>query len=119
MRRTDHVENMGVHYMGMGISGGEEGALNGPALMPGGSEEAWDLVKDIFQRSVHVEMEPTPLAESWRFRTLCQDVHNGIEYGDMQLIAEAYHLMKDMIGLNNEEIHQAFLEWNKTELRRI
>ncbi|MDD2363934.1 MAG: decarboxylating NADP(+)-dependent phosphogluconate dehydrogenase [Saccharofermentanales bacterium] len=119
MRRTDHVENMGVHYMGMGISGGEEGALNGPALMPGGSEEAWDLVKDIFQTiSARVEMgEPTcQLLSPGGSGHFVKMVHNGIEYGDMQLIAEAYHLMKDMIGLNNEEIHQAFLEWNKTEL---
>lgn len=92
MRRTEHVESKGIHYMGMGISGGEEGALNGPALMPGGSEEAWDMVKDIFQAiSAHVEMgEPTcQLLSPGGSGHFVKMVHNGIEYGDMQLIAES------------------------------
>lgn len=119
MRRREFVESQNIHYMGIGISGGEKGALTGPAIMPGGSEEAWSLVKDIFLAiSARVEeAEPTcKLISHGGAGHFVKMVHNGIEYGDMQLIAETYHIMRDIFGLKNEQIHQTFLQWNQTEL---
>ncbi|MDD4541662.1 MAG: decarboxylating NADP(+)-dependent phosphogluconate dehydrogenase [Eubacteriales bacterium] len=120
MRRSDFVESQGIHYMGIGISGGEEGALTGPSLMPGGSEEAWSLVKDIFQAiSARIgEGEPgCQLVSHGGAGHFVKMVHNGIEYGDMQLIAETYHIMRTLSGLGNEDIQRIFQEWNDSELK--
>ncbi|MGD0201126.1 MAG: decarboxylating NADP(+)-dependent phosphogluconate dehydrogenase [Bryobacteraceae bacterium] len=119
IRRTKYLESKGLLYIGTGVSGGEEGARFGPSLMPGGSPKAWPLVKEIFQAIC----AKTPAGEA------CCDwigeggaghfvkmVHNGIEYGDMQLICEAYQLMKEGLGLSNQEMHDTFAEWNKGEL---
>ena len=119
IRRTKYVESKGLLYIGTGVSGGEEGALKGPSLMPGGSEAAWPLVKPILQAiSAKVE-DGTPCCDwvgSDGAGHFVKMVHNGIEYGDMQLICEAYQLMKDMLGMSADEIHEVFAQWNKTEL---
>ena len=119
MRRTAYVESKGLLYIGTGVSGGEEGALNGPSLMPGGSPAAWPYVKDIFQSiCAHVE-DGSPCCD-WVGENgaghFVKMVHNGIEYGDMQLICEAYQLMRDCLGMTPDEMHDVFTEWNKTEL---
>lgn len=123
-RRTEYLENHGLLYIGTGVSGGEEGALIGPSIMPGGSKDAWPAVKDIFQAiSAKVENEQgeaiVPCCD-WVGEGgaghFVKMVHNGIEYGDMQLICEAYQLMKNLLGLTADEIHQVFSDWNKTEL---
>ena len=118
-RRTAYVESKGLLYVGCGVSGGEEGALNGPSLMPGGSPAAWASVQPIFQAiCAHVE-DGSPCCD-WVGEGgaghFVKMVHNGIEYGDMQLICEAYQLMKDGLGLSNEEMHDVFAAWNETEL---
>jgi 6-phosphogluconate dehydrogenase len=118
-RRTAYVESKGLLYIGTGVSGGEEGALLGPSIMPGGSPKAWPLVKPIFQAiSAKVE-DGTPCCD-WVGENgaghFVKMVHNGIEYGDMQLINEAYHIMKEVIGLSADEMHQTFKEWNKGPL---
>ena len=118
-RRTDELEAKGFHFIGAGVSGGEEGALKGPSIMPGGSIAAWPEVKGIFQEISAKVGDNEPCCEwigeggSGHFVKM---VHNGIEYGDMQLICEAYQLMKDVLGMSNDEMHQAFKEWNKGEL---
>ena len=117
-RRAKYVEGKGLLYVGSGVSGGEEGALKGPSMMPGGSAQAWPLVKDIFQSiCAHVDGEPccdwVGEGGSGHFVKM---VHNGIEYGDMQLICEAYQLMKDCAGMSNEEMREVFSAWNRTEL---
>lgn len=119
MRRTKYVEDHGMLYVGTGVSGGEEGALNGPSLMPGGSPAAWDEVKGILQAiSAKVE-DGTPCCD-WVGENgaghFVKMVHNGIEYGDMELICETYQLMKNLLGMSDDEMHDAFTEWNKTEL---
>ncbi len=119
IRRTAYVESKGLLYVGTGVSGGEEGALKGPSLMPGGSPKAWESVKPIFQSiCAHVE-DGAPCCD-WVGENgaghFVKMVHNGIEYGDMQLICEAYSLMKDLLGLSADEMHEVFAEWNKTEL---
>lgn len=119
IRRTAYVESKGLLYIGTGVSGGEEGALKGPSLMPGGSPAAWEAVKPIFQSiSAHVE-DGSPCCD-WVGENgaghFVKMVHNGIEYGDMQLICEAYQLMKDVLGMSADEMHEVFAEWNKTEL---
>ena len=119
IRRTQYVESKGLLYIGTGVSGGEEGALNGPSLMPGGSPAAWPYVKEIFQSiCAHVE-DGSPCCE-WVGENgaghFVKMVHNGIEYGDMQLICEAYQLMRDGLGMTADEMHEVFAEWNKTEL---
>lgn len=119
IRRTQYVESKGLLYVGTGVSGGEEGALNGPSLMPGGSPAAWPYVKEIFQSiCAHVE-DGSPCCE-WVGENgaghFVKMVHNGIEYGDMQLICEAYQLMRDGLGMTADEMHDVFTEWNKTEL---
>ena len=105
-------------YVGTGVSGGEEGALKGPSLMPGGSKAAWPLIKDIFQ-SICAHVDGAPCCD-WVGEGgaghFVKMVHNGIEYGDMQLICEAYQLMKDYLGMSDDEMHQVFTEWNKGEL---
>lgn len=119
IRRTEYVESKGMYYIGTGVSGGEEGALKGPSMMPGGSPNAWQYVKPIFQSiSAHVE-DGSPCCD-WVGENgaghFVKMVHNGIEYGDMQLICEAYHLMKDILGMSADEMHKVFEQWNKTEL---
>lgn len=119
MRRCKYVESKGLLYIGTGISGGEEGALKGPSMMPGGSPEAWPLVKPIFQAVCAKVEDGTPCCD-WVGENgaghFVKMVHNGIEYGDMQLICEAYQLMKDLLGMTPDEMHKVFTEWNKTEL---
>ena len=118
-RRTEYVESKGKLYIGTGVSGGEEGALNGPSMMPGGSKEAWPHVKNIFQ-SICAKVENGEPCCDWVGENgaghYVKMVHNGIEYGDMQLICEAYQLMKDGLGLSNEQMHEIFAKWNETEL---
>jgi len=119
IRRTKYVESKGLLYIGTGVSGGEEGALLGPSIMPGGSKEAWSHVKDIFQ-SISAKVEDGSPCCDWVGENgaghFVKMVHNGIEYGDMQLITEAYQLMKDLLGLSHDEMHEVFKEWNKGEL---
>ncbi|MCA9153338.1 MAG: NADP-dependent phosphogluconate dehydrogenase, partial [Planctomycetales bacterium] len=120
-RRTKEVEAKGLLFVGSGVSGGEEGALKGPSLMPGGSEAAWEHIKPIFQ-SIAAKVGPNediPCCEWVGPRGAghyVKMVHNGIEYGDMQLIAEAYHLLRDLLGLSAGELSEVFAEWNKGEL---
>jgi len=123
IRRTAYVESKGLLYVGCGVSGGEEGALTGPSLMPGGSKAAWEHVKPIFQ-AICAKVED----KDGKIEPCCdwvgedgaghfvKMVHNGIEYGDMQLICEAYQLMKEGLGMTAEEMHKVFAEWNETEL---
>jgi 6-phosphogluconate dehydrogenase len=119
IRRTRDLADKGILFVGTGVSGGEEGARHGPSIMPGGNPEAWPHIKDIFQATA----AKTPEGEA------CADwvgaegaghyvkmVHNGIEYGDMQLIGEAYQVMKYGLGMSNDEMHATFSEWNRTEL---
>ena len=119
IRRTAYVERKGLLYIGTGVSGGEEGALRGPSMMPGGSAAAWEYVKPIFQDICAKTEDGTPCCD-WVGENgaghFVKMVHNGIEYGDMQLICEAYQLLKYGLGLDNEEMHGIFAEWNKTEL---
>ena len=118
-RRCAYVESKGLLYVGTGVSGGEEGALNGPSLMPGGSKAAWEHVKPIFQ-GICAKVEDGAPCCDWVGEGgaghFVKMVHNGIEYGDMQLICEAYQLMHDGLGMSNEEMHQVFAEWNQGEL---
>ena len=119
IRRTKYVEEKGLLYVGSGVSGGEEGALTGPSLMPGGSEKAWPLIKDIFQ-NISAKVENNVPCCDWVGQDgaghFVKMVHNGIEYGDMQLISEAYHIMKDFVGLSHNEMHDIFNDWNKGDL---
>jgi 6-phosphogluconate dehydrogenase len=118
-RRTAYVESKGLLYIGTGVSGGEEGALLGPSIMPGGSPKAWPLVKPIFQAIAAKVDDGTPCCD-WVGENgaghFVKMVHNGIEYGDMQLINEAYHIMKEVIGLSADEMHQTFKTWNEGPL---
>lgn len=119
IRRTQFVEEQGMLYIGTGVSGGEEGALKGPSLMPGGSPEAWPHVKPIFQAIAAKVEDGSPCCD-WVGENgaghFVKMVHNGIEYGDMQLICEAYHIMKDLLGMSADEMHEVFREWNEGEL---
>ena len=122
IRRTSYVESRGLLYVGTGVSGGEEGALTGPSIMPGGSPPAWPLVKPVFQAiSARVDSggESSPCCD-WVGENgaghFVKMVHNGIEYGDMQLICETYDIMKRLLGLSYEEMGDIFEEWNKGEL---
>lgn len=118
-RRTAYVESKGLLYVGTGVSGGEEGALNGPSMMPGGSPAAWPYVKSIFQGICAKVADGTPCCD-WVGEGgaghFVKMVHNGIEYGDIQLICECYQIMKDILGMTNEEMHEVFAEWNKGDL---
>jgi 6-phosphogluconate dehydrogenase len=119
IRRTAWVESKGLLYIGTGVSGGEEGARQGPSIMPGGSPDAWEHVKPIFQAiSAKVE-DGSPCCE-WVGENgaghFVKMTHNGIEYGDMQLICEAYQLMKDCLGLDHDRMYEIFAEWNEGEL---
>lgn len=118
IRRNKELEEAGVHFIGTGVSGGEEGALKGPSIMPGGQKEAYELVEPILKAiSAKVDEEPccTYIGPNGAGHYV-KMVHNGIEYGDMQLISEAYFIMKHVIGLSAEELHEVFAEWNKGEL---
>jgi len=119
IRRTKYLEEKGLLFIGTGVSGGEEGALKGPSLMPGGSPEAWPHVKEIFQAIAAKVEDGSPCCD-WVGENgaghFVKMVHNGIEYGDMQLICEAYHLMKDLLGMSADEMHEVFKEWNEGEL---
>src|ERR1700756_1040418 len=117
-RRERELKSTGIHFVGMGVSGGEEGALKGPSLMPGGSRESWEIIAPIFRRiAAQVDGEPC-------CRYMGPDgaghyvkmVHNGIEYGDIQLICEAYAILKDVIGMDAAQLAEVFGEWNKGEL---
>ena len=119
IRRTKYVEAKGLLYIGTGVSGGEEGALKGPSLMPGGSPAAWTHVKPILQ-AISAKVEDGSPCCDWVGEDgaghFVKMVHNGIEYGDMQLICEAYHLMRDLLGLSADQMHEVFKEWNEGEL---
>ena len=119
VRRTQYVESKGLLYVGCGVSGGEEGALNGPSMMPGGSVAAWEHVKPIFQ-GICAKVEDNVPCCDWVGENgaghFVKMVHNGIEYGDMQLICEAYQLMRDGLGMTSDEMHEVFAAWNETEL---
>jgi 6-phosphogluconate dehydrogenase len=116
IRRTKEVEDAGLLYVGSGVSGGEEGALKGPSLMPGGSRAAWEHIRPIFQAICAKTPEGEPCCE-WIGETgaghFVKMVHNGIEYGDMQLICETYDIMRRGLGMSNDEMHQTFTAWNK------
>ncbi|PHS16998.1 MAG: phosphogluconate dehydrogenase (NADP(+)-dependent, decarboxylating) [Blastopirellula sp.] len=121
-RRTKYVEEKGLLFLGTGVSGGEEGALLGPSMMPGGSDAAWPHVKEMFQ-AISAKVGPNndiPCCEWVGPRGAghyVKMVHNGIEYGDMQLICEAYFLLKNAIGLTNAELYDVFAEWNRGDLQ--
>ena len=123
IRRTKLVEEKGLLYVGTGVSGGEEGALKGPSMMPGGSKAAWPYVKPIFQSICARADDGTPEGApccDWVGEGgaghFVKMVHNGIEYGDMQLICEVYQIMRDCLKLTNEEMSEVFAEWNRSEL---
>lgn len=117
-RRNQELSELGIHFIGTGVSGGEEGALKGPSIMPGGQKEAYELVAPIFKDiSAKVNGEPcTTYIGPDGAGHYVKMVHNGIEYGDMQLISEAYFLLKNVLGLNADELHEVFADWNKGEL---
>jgi 6-phosphogluconate dehydrogenase len=117
-RRNKELAELGIHFIGTGVSGGEEGALKGPSIMPGGQKEAHELVRPIFEAiAAKVDGEPcTTYIGPDGAGHYVKMVHNGIEYGDMQLIAESYFLLKHVLGLSAQELHQVFAEWNKGEL---
>jgi 6-phosphogluconate dehydrogenase len=119
IRRTKYLESKGFLFIGTGVSGGEEGALLGPSIMPGGSPAAWPHVKPIFQAIAAKVADGTPCCD-WVGDNgaghFVKMVHNGIEYGDMQLICEAYQIMKDLLGLSAGEMHEVFKQWNLGDL---
>ncbi|MDF2038523.1 NADP-dependent phosphogluconate dehydrogenase [Cytobacillus oceanisediminis] len=117
-RRNKELSELGIHFIGTGVSGGEEGALKGPSIMPGGQKEAYELVAPIFQdiaAKVSGEACTTYIGPDGAGHYV-KMVHNGIEYGDMQLISESYFLLKNVLGLTAEELHEVFADWNKGEL---
>ena len=118
-RRMAALRDTGILYVGTGVSGGEEGALRGPAIMPGGDAEAWPLVKPIFQKIAAKADDGLPCCE-WigpdGAGHFVKMIHNGIEYGDMQMICEAYFLMERALGMTPDEMHDVFVEWNRGEL---
>ncbi len=119
IRRTQKLEAMGLRYIGTGVSGGEEGALLGPSMMPGGSTSAWPEVKPIFQAICAKVEDGSPCCEwvgSDGAGHFVKMVHNGIEYGDMEMICEAYNMMKSVLGMSAAEMHEVFKEWNQGEL---
>ena len=119
IRRTQELDAKGILFVGSGVSGGEEGARKGPSLMPGGNPKAWPFIKDIFQK-ISAKVENGVPCCDWVGENgsghYVKMVHNGIEYGDMQVICEAYQLMKDGLGMTAQEMHEVFLEWNKGDL---
>jgi len=119
IRRTEYVESKGKLYIGTGVSGGEEGALKGPSMMPGGSPKAWESVKPIFQAICAKTPEGEPCCD-WVGENgaghFVKMTHNGIEYGDMQMICETYQMMKEGLGMSNQKMQEVFAEWNEGEL---
>lgn len=119
IRRTKYVESKGFLFVGSGVSGGEEGALNGPSLMPGGSPAAWPFIKPVFQSIAAKVEDGTPCCD-WVGENgaghFVKMVHNGIEYGDMQIISEAYHIMKTMLGMQHSDMQHVFRIWNRGAL---
>ncbi len=119
IRRTQYLESKGLLFIGTGVSGGEEGALKGPSIMPGGSPAAWPHVKQIFQSIAAKVSDGTPCCD-WVGENgaghFVKMVHNGIEYGDMQLICEAYQIMKGLLGMTADEMHGVFKQWNTGDL---
>lgn len=116
-RRTQELEATGLGFMGMGVSGGEEGALNGPSLMPGGTQSAYQELEPILTK-IAAQVDDGPCVTyigPGGAGHYVKMVHNGIEYGDMQLIAEAYDILKNVLGLSNPELHEVFTQWNQTE----
>ena len=120
MRRNEELDNSGINFIGMGVSGGEKGALEGPSLMPGGQKEAYDLVEPILKR-IAAKAEDGEACVTYVGPNgaghYVKMVHNGIEYGDMELIAESYNLMRNLLGLSNDEISDVFNEWKDGELK--
>ena len=119
IRRTKYLQEKGFLFIGTGVSGGEEGALKGPSIMPGGSADAWPHVKPIFQAIAAKVDDGSPCCEwvgSDGAGHFVKMVHNGIEYGDMQMICEAYALMEKGLGMSADEMHDVFAEWNRGEL---
>lgn len=118
-RRTKKTEEQGLLYIGTGVSGGEEGALNGPSIMPGGSERAWQSVKQLFQTIAAKPEDGKPCCD-WIGKGgaghFVKMVHNGIEYGDMQLICEVYDIMRKYLNMDSPHVSAVFSDWNKTEL---
>jgi 6-phosphogluconate dehydrogenase len=117
-RRSKELEAKGINYIGTGVSGGEQGALLGPSIMPGGQFEAWQLVKPIFE-SISAKVDGESCVAYMGPRGAghyVKMVHNGIEYGDMQLIAETYDILHRGLGLDNSQLHEVFKDWNKGEL---
>src|SRR6202043_3625594 len=118
-RRTKALAEKGVLFVGTGVSGGEEGARHGPSIMPGGNPEAWPHVKEILRSIAAKDLQGSPCC-NWVGQNgaghYVKMVHNGIEYGDMQLIGEAYQLLKDGLGLSPDELAGIFADWNKSEL---
>jgi 6-phosphogluconate dehydrogenase len=118
-RRAQDLKSKGLHFVGAGVSGGEEGALKGPSIMPGGAPEAWETLRPIFQGICAKTEDGTPCCD-WVGEEgsghYVKMVHNGIEYGDMQLICEAYHLLREVLGFSNEDLQKVFTEWNKGDL---
>jgi len=119
IRRTEYLRARGLLFIGTGVSGGEEGARLGPSIMPGGHPDAWPHVKEIFQ-AISAKVDDGSPCCDWVGNDgaghYVKMVHNGIEYGDMQLICEAYHLMKDGLGMSADEMHKVFAQWNEGEL---
>jgi 6-phosphogluconate dehydrogenase len=119
IRRTKYLESKGLLFVGTGVSGGEEGALHGPSIMPGGSTAAWPQVKPIFQAIAAKVKDGTPCCD-WVGENgaghFVKMVHNGIEYGDMQLICEAYQVMKELLAMSDDEMHEVFKKWNEGDL---
>lgn len=115
VRRTEYLDEKGILFVGTGVSGGEEGALKGPSIMPGGNPLAWPAVKPIFQKIAAQTDKGEPCCD-WVGRGgaghFVKMVHNGIEYGDMQMICETYQMMKDGLGMSNEAMHEVFAKWN-------
>lgn len=119
IRREAEMSALGIHYIGAGISGGEEGALNGPSIMPGGNDDAWDIVRPLFESIAARAHDGTPcvalMGENGAGHFI-KTVHNGIEYADMELISEAYTLLRDGLGISPDRIATIFCRWNSTEL---
>lgn len=120
IRRSGDLAEKGIHYIGTGVSGGEEGALKGPCLMPGGDAKAWETVKPVFM-AISAKVDGNIPCCEWiggdGAGHFVKMVHNGIEYGDMQLICEAYQLMRDGLGMTPDEMYEVFADWNETELK--
>jgi 6-phosphogluconate dehydrogenase len=119
IRRTEYLEGKGLLFIGTGVSGGEEGALHGPSIMPGGSTKAWPYIKPIFQ-AIAAKVDNNIACCEWMGENgaghFVKMVHNGIEYGDMQLISEAYFIMRNLLRLSNQEMSDIFKEWNSGDL---